>query len=237
MRATWASCGHAATARSAADRSPAQLASHVSAPLAGPMARPRSRLRLAILAEFVASHVGLRFAPAISAFGLNRVLAVRLRPRSRSPPVRSRRPHPRISAQVFVAAMPSPRPARSSRRVRRTASVRLSPLGAKPPRPLLTQRLFSRFATLRMEVRRREPRERRSGGQKRGEFSRGTADRATPTTARNGFGREQKRRVRLISGMVCRGRPRKTSERAAARNGACRTSRQLRGRLADYSRK
>ena len=57
MRATWASCGRAATARSAADRSPAQLASHGIAPLAGPMARPRSRLCLAILAEFVASRL------------------------------------------------------------------------------------------------------------------------------------------------------------------------------------
>ena len=57
MRATWASCGRAATARSAAGRSPAQLASHGRAPLAGPLARPRTRLRLAILAEFVASRL------------------------------------------------------------------------------------------------------------------------------------------------------------------------------------
>ena len=53
-------------------------------------------------------------------------------------------------------------------------------------------------------------------------------------TDRNGFERKQKRRVRLTSGMVCRGRPRKTSERAAARNEAFRTSRQLRTRLTHY---
>ena len=55
-----------------------------------------------------------------------------------------------------------------------------------------------------------------AGAQRRGEFSRGTADLATPTPDCNGFGRKQKRRVLLTSGMVCRGRPRKTSERARA---------------------
>ena len=69
-------------------------------------------------------------------------LAGRPRPRCRSPGVRSRRPHPRIPVRGFVAAEPAPRPARPSRRVRRTASARLSPLGARPSRPLLTQRSF-----------------------------------------------------------------------------------------------
>ena len=66
-------------------------------------------------------------------------LAGRPRPRCRSPGVRSRRPHPRIPVRGFVAAEPASRPARPSRRVRRTASARLSPLGARPSRPLLTQ--------------------------------------------------------------------------------------------------
>ena len=131
--------GRAATTRSAAGRSPAQLASsgRRSAPL-----RPRSAPRWRSLVEFVASAVGLRCAPAISAFGLNRGLAGRPRPRCRSPCDRSRRPHPRIPVRGFVAAEPAPRPARPSRRVRRTASARLSPLGARPSRPLLTQRSF-----------------------------------------------------------------------------------------------
>ena len=131
--------GRAATARSAAGRSPDQFASsgRRSAPL-----RPRSAPRWRSLVEFVASAVGLRCAPAISAFGLNRGLAGRPRPRSRSPCDRSRRPHPRIPVRGFVAAEPAPRPARPSRRVRRTASARLSPLGARPSRPLLTQCSF-----------------------------------------------------------------------------------------------
>ena len=111
-----------------------------------------------------------------------------------------------VRLSAFVAAMPAPRPARSSRRVRRTASARLSPLGAKPPRPLLTQSPFSRFAPLRMRSpMARAPRARGVEGRVAESFLAGTADRATPTPDRNGFGRKQKRRVLLTSGMVCRG--------------------------------
>ena len=143
MRATWVSCGagpcgrlrrcfatfppkrvrasaahvrHQTFSESAAERSPAQIASPGSAPLAGAEApTPNS-----------AAHG--------TSCGVRRVRGV-----SGLAPVRraasSRLPHPRISAQGFVAAKPAPRPARSSRCVRRTAFLRLTPLGTKPPLP------------------------------------------------------------------------------------------------------
>ena len=126
--------GRAATARSAAGRSSAQLASSGkrSAPL-----RPRSAPRWRLLVEFVASAVGLRCAPAISAYGLNRGLAGRPRPRCRSPGVRSRRPHPRIPVRGVVAEyVSSPRAsfaACAANRVRPSLSARRS---AVPPAPL-----------------------------------------------------------------------------------------------------
>ncbi len=115
--------GRAATARSAAGRSSAQLASSGkrSAPL-----RPRSAPRWRLLVEFVASRLRACGSPSASLPFAGRPL----------PPPASAK-----DVRCFVAAMPAPRPARPSRRVRRTASARLSPLGAWPSRPLLTQRL------------------------------------------------------------------------------------------------